>query len=47
LPVGVMDTAVGAEPELWWLMTAMLLAVVVYRLRLTIGPIRRYLEWAK
>lgn len=47
LPVGVMDTAVGAEPELWWLMAAMLLAVVVYRLRLTIGPIRRYLEWAK
>ena len=47
LPVGVMDTAVGSEPELWWLLAALLLAGVVYGLRLRIEPIRRYLEWAK
>jgi Ca-activated chloride channel family protein len=33
LPEGVIDTAIGSEPELWWLLAASLLAVMVILLR--------------
>ena len=39
LPEGVMDTAVGSEPEMWWLMVASILAVALLSLRRRISLI--------
>ncbi len=33
LPEGVMDTAVGSEPEMWWLIAASILAIALLSLR--------------
>ena len=33
MPEGVMDTAIGAEPDLWWLLAASALAIVIILLR--------------
>jgi Ca-activated chloride channel family protein len=33
MPEGVMDTAIGAEPDLWWLLTASLIAAAILMLR--------------
>jgi Ca-activated chloride channel family protein len=33
LPDGVIDTAVGAEPELWWLLTASMIVAAIFMLR--------------
>jgi len=33
LPEGVIDTAVGSEPDLWWLLGATLLAVLIIAMR--------------
>jgi Ca-activated chloride channel family protein len=33
LPEGVMDTAVGSEPEIWWLMAASIVAIALLSLR--------------
>jgi Ca-activated chloride channel family protein len=33
LPDGVMDTAIGAEPDLWWLLAASAIAMVIILLR--------------
>lgn len=33
LPEGVMDTAIGAEPDLWWLLAASVFAVAIILLR--------------
>lgn len=47
LPEGVMDTAVGSEPELWWLLAAFALAGVAMALRnriVWLGNIFRWVE---
>ena len=41
LPDGVMDTAIGAEPELWWLIAASFLAAGVILLRRRVYFIHR------
>ena len=33
MPEGVMDTAIGAEPDLWWLLAASGLAAAIIMLR--------------
>jgi Ca-activated chloride channel family protein len=47
LPVGVMDTAIGAEPELWWLLAALLVAGSIYKLRGRLRPVDALLKWAE
>lgn len=47
LPVGVMDTAVGSEPELWCLLGALVAAGTLYALRARIRPIDVILKWAE
>jgi Ca-activated chloride channel family protein len=47
LPVGVMDTAIGAEPELWWLLAALLVAGSMYKLRGRLRPVDGLLKWAE
>ena len=42
LPEGVMDTAVGAEPELWWLAAALAIAAAIIFLRRRIYVLDRF-----
>lgn len=41
LPDGVMDTAIGAEPDLWWLMAASFIAAAIIVLRRHIHVLQR------
>jgi Ca-activated chloride channel family protein len=47
LPEGVMDTAIGAEPELWWLLAASVLAVAIVILRRRVRFVGAFCRWVE
>lgn len=47
LPEGVMDTAVGSEPELWWLIAAFALAGLVVSVRSRVAWLGNIFRWVE
>jgi Ca-activated chloride channel family protein len=47
MPEGVMDTAIGSEPDLWWLVAASLLAGIIVLLRRRIGFLNSLCGWVE